>query len=162
MFQQVKTLVSSKSACETYNIKLDRKGFTLCLFHADSKPSMKVYDGTRGFYCFSCGAKGDVIDLVGKIFNIKQKQSLIRLSNDFNLGLTQEKPDKRQLKKLQEKRKIQEEVERIIKVAQYNHDLEVRNTFLKFHELKPKQKFEELSDEFIQVMLKLNKLELEV
>jgi DNA primase len=162
MFQQIKQLVSCKSICETYGIKLDRKGFALCLFHVDNKPSMKVYDGSRGFYCFSCGSKGDVIDLVGKIFNINKKQSIIRISNDFSLGLTQEKPDKRQLKKLQEKRKIQEKVELLIKIAQHNHDLEIRNTFFNFHQLKPKEKFEELTDDFINKMLKLNKLELEV
>ncbi|MDI6773142.1 MAG: CHC2 zinc finger domain-containing protein [bacterium] len=35
----------------------------LCPFHADSDPSLVVYDDRR-FYCFGCGAKGDVVDLV--------------------------------------------------------------------------------------------------
>ena len=35
-----------------------------CPFHTDSQPSFTVYPATRSFYCFGCGAGGDVIDFV--------------------------------------------------------------------------------------------------
>lgn len=40
---------------------------TLCLFHTDSKPSMHIYPNS--YYCFSCGAQGDTIALVMKVYN---------------------------------------------------------------------------------------------
>jgi hypothetical protein len=40
---------------------------TLCLFHTDSQPSMHLY--TNSYYCFSCGAQGDTIALVMKVYN---------------------------------------------------------------------------------------------
>jgi len=40
------------------------KGRSLCPFHDDHHPSMDVRKGF--FYCYACGAKGDIIDFVMK------------------------------------------------------------------------------------------------
>jgi DNA primase len=40
-----------------------------------------------GFYCWSCGRKGSVIQFVMDLFDEEYKQALYRLNNDFNLGL---------------------------------------------------------------------------
>jgi hypothetical protein len=40
------------------------RGKTLCIFHDDHHPSMGIKDNR--FYCFSCGAKGDVIEYAMK------------------------------------------------------------------------------------------------
>lgn len=34
----------------------------LCPLHPDKHPSLVVYPDDRRFYCFGCGARGDVID----------------------------------------------------------------------------------------------------
>ena len=48
---------------DRYGIKTDRTGFAHCCFHnGDRTPSMKVYRGS--FYCFGCGAGGDIIKFV--------------------------------------------------------------------------------------------------
>lgn len=41
-----------------------KRGKALCIFHDDNHPSMSIKDNR--FYCFSCGAKGDTIELVMK------------------------------------------------------------------------------------------------
>jgi DNA primase len=41
---------------------------TRCLFHDDRHPSLKL--NPDFYYCFGCGAKGDVIDLVARLFNL--------------------------------------------------------------------------------------------
>ncbi len=35
-----------------------------CPFHQDGRASLVVYPATRSFFCFGCGAEGDVIDFV--------------------------------------------------------------------------------------------------
>lgn len=40
-----------------------------CPIHDDKNPSMAVYPNTQSFYCFACGAKGDVISFVMAVEN---------------------------------------------------------------------------------------------
>lgn len=54
-------------------VNLKRKGNTsvgLCPFHNEKTPSFTVYNDTQSFYCFGCGAGGDVITFVRKIDNL--------------------------------------------------------------------------------------------
>ena len=51
-------------------VQLKRKGRLysgLCPFHNEKTPSFYVYPETQSFYCFGCGAGGDVITFVKKI-----------------------------------------------------------------------------------------------
>lgn len=38
-----------------------------CPFHADRSPSFTIFAGGERFYCFGCGASGDVIDYVSRL-----------------------------------------------------------------------------------------------
>lgn len=55
---------------------------------------MKLYDGQSGFHCFGCGANGSVIDFVMRLFDLNFRQAVLRLNADFQLGLTDNKPDR--------------------------------------------------------------------
>lgn len=55
------------------HVNLKRRGKTLvglCPFHNEKTPSFTVYPDTRSFYCFGCGAGGDVITFVRRIDNL--------------------------------------------------------------------------------------------
>ena len=55
------------------NITLKRRGKTLvglCPFHNEKTPSFTVYPESRSFYCFGCGAGGDVISFVRRMENL--------------------------------------------------------------------------------------------
>ena len=52
-----------------------------CPFHSDSDPSMKLND--TYYYCFGCGANGDVIDLTAKLFDLNPRQAAEKLMHDF-------------------------------------------------------------------------------
>ncbi len=39
----------------------------VCPFHGDTRPSFVVYPATQSYYCFGCGAGGDVIDFVARL-----------------------------------------------------------------------------------------------
>jgi DNA primase len=52
-----------------------------CPFHQDEHPSLVVYPESRSFYCFGCGAGGDVIDFVRRAAGLSFVDALERLSN---------------------------------------------------------------------------------
>ena len=55
------------------HVNLKRRGKTLtglCPFHNEKTPSFTVYPDTRSFYCFGCGAGGDVITFIRRIENL--------------------------------------------------------------------------------------------
>jgi DNA primase len=52
-----------------------------CPFHEDENPSLVVYPETRSFYCFGCGASGDVIDFVRRTQGLGFRAALERLNN---------------------------------------------------------------------------------
>lgn len=81
----IKNAISLEEALSSYGIELDRSGFALCPFHREKTPSFKVKNDR--FYCFGCNTSGDVIDFVQKYFGLSFTQALIKLDNDFSLGL---------------------------------------------------------------------------
>ena len=54
-----------------------------CPFHADRNPSMKV---DSRFHCFGCGADGDVIDFIAKLFQLSLRKAAEKLVVDFGLS----------------------------------------------------------------------------
>ena len=54
-----------------------------CPFHADKNPSMKV---DSRFHCFACQADGDVIDFVGRLFQLSPRQAVEKLREDFGIA----------------------------------------------------------------------------
>ena len=53
-------------------------------------PSMKI---DQNYYCFACGAKGDVIDFTSRLFGISQFEAAQKLITDFGLPIRSEKED---------------------------------------------------------------------
>ena len=87
LFQNVKYGVSCREAAERYGVSVNRQGKALCPFHNDRHPSLYVADDH--YYCFACGEHGDVIDFVGRLFQLSPYDAARKLMADFHLG-----PDK--------------------------------------------------------------------
>ena len=64
LFELVKQTIHVRDAAEHYGLQVNRSGMCRCPFHDDRHPSMKLNE--KYFYCFGCGATGDVIDLGGR------------------------------------------------------------------------------------------------
>ena len=73
----------------------------LCPFHSEKTPSFYVYPQTQSFYCFGCGAGGDVITFVRQIENLEYMEAVRFLADRCGLTVPEEgEVDKRaQLKK---------------------------------------------------------------
>lgn len=84
----IKELLPTPEVFSFYGFHRNRGGFICCPFHNEKTPSMKVYDGSRGFHCFGgCGAHGDVVDFVQRLFGLSSKDAQSKLNDDFHLGL---------------------------------------------------------------------------
>ena len=82
VFEATKQSVTTRQAAEHYGIHVNRGGMCACPFHNDKTPSMKV---DRRFYCFGCGATGDVIDFVSRLHGIGSKEVALMLAQDFSI-----------------------------------------------------------------------------
>ena len=80
IFETVKQSVTTRQAAERYGVRVERNGMCRCPFHEDRTPSMKL---DRRYYCFGCGATGDVIDFVSQLRGIGSKEAAISLAQDF-------------------------------------------------------------------------------
>ena len=88
VFETVKQSVTVREAAERYGIEVKRGGMACCPFHDDKNPSMKLNE--EYFYCFGCGATGDVIDLVARLFDLSSYEAAQKLAQDF--GIDPDKP----------------------------------------------------------------------
>ena len=59
----------------------------LCPFHSERSPSFTVFTGTRSFYCFGCGAGGDVISFVMRAENLDYMDALRYLAKRAGIEL---------------------------------------------------------------------------
>lgn len=84
----IKSSVTMEDVCRTYGIEVNRAHKAICPFHQDTKPSMHVYGGSRGWYCFTCHKGGDVIDFVAEYFGLGFQEAMQKISDDFGLGLS--------------------------------------------------------------------------
>lgn len=87
VFARIVERVPMTEAAARYGLTLNLHGTCCCPFHSEKTPSFKVYPGTGGFYCFGCGAGGDVVTFVEKLFGLSPAQAAKRLDADFSLGL---------------------------------------------------------------------------
>ena len=83
LFETVKSAVTVKQAAEYYGYKVNRSDMTCCPFHDDRHPSMKL--NKDYFYCFGCGATGDVIDFVARLFGLSSYEAAKKLAYDFGI-----------------------------------------------------------------------------
>ena len=88
-YTHIKQSITTRQAAENFGIQVNSQGMAVCPFHDDHNPSMKV-DET--FYCFGCGATGDVITFTARLLGISNASAARQLARDF--GISAEEPSK--------------------------------------------------------------------
>ena len=84
IYENIKAAISVKQAAEHYGLKVSRNGMACCPFHHDRHPSLKLNEDY--FFCFGCGAKGDVIDLAARLFDLSSYEAAQKLAADFGIS----------------------------------------------------------------------------
>ncbi|MBQ7334189.1 MAG: DNA primase, partial [Clostridia bacterium] len=59
----------------------------LCPFHSERTPSFTVFPSTQSFYCFGCGAGGDVISFIMRTENLDYRAALELLAKRAGITL---------------------------------------------------------------------------
>ena len=71
-------------AVESAGVALRGKGRVrqgVCPFHQEAEGSFTVYADTEKFYCFGCGAGGDVLDFVQRTEGLTLPEAIRRLDD---------------------------------------------------------------------------------
>lgn len=80
-------------------VSLKRAGSNLnglCPFHSEKTPSFTVFKSSQSFYCFGCGAGGDVITFIMKVENLDYRGALELLAKRAGITLTEDERDREQ------------------------------------------------------------------
>ena len=93
VFEVVKQSVTAREAAELYGIAVGRGGMACCPFHDDRHPSLKLNEDY--FYCFGCGATGDVTDFTARLYDLSPKEAAEKLAQDFGLSYDSKAPLRR-------------------------------------------------------------------
>ncbi len=86
-FETIKAAVPMREAAEHYGLRVLPNGTACCPFHVDHHPSLKLNEDY--FFCFGCGAHGDVIDFTAKLWGLSTQEAVEKLSGDFEIGTEQ-------------------------------------------------------------------------
>ena len=119
-YELIKDNVTVPQVAERYGLATGRNGMACCLFHEDHHPSMKLNE--RYFYCFGCGAHGDVIDLTARLLGTSTKDTIDILLNDYHLD-PRDCPAKPMTTRRPMIRNLREEEERCFSVLNEFHRL---------------------------------------
>lgn len=77
-------------------VELKRAGSTYscrCPFHSERTPSFHVYPDTQSYYCFGCGAGGDVITFIKSIENLDYMESVRFLAQRAGMSMPEDRDD---------------------------------------------------------------------
>ena len=83
---EMKSRLTMYDLLDRYGYRPDRRGFISCPFHSERTASLGIYDEGRRWKCFGCGAGGDIISFVQRLFVLSFAQAVTRLESDFGLA----------------------------------------------------------------------------
>ena len=121
LFETVKQSVTVREAAQMYGVEVNRNDMACCPFHDDKHPSMKLNE--EYFYCFGCGATGDVIDFTARLYNLAPREAAEKLAQDFGLAYdSQAPPRRRYIRQRTEGQKFREDRDHAFRVlSDYYH-----------------------------------------
>jgi len=157
LFEAVKQSVTTRQAAERYGLKVNRNGMAVCPFHKDRNPSMKV---DRRYFCFGCGATGDVTDFTSRLHGISPKEAALMLAQDFSIPYedgkeTRKRPIRPQLRQETEEQKYRRMERHCFQVlADYYHLLRRWR-----EEHAPRQPDEEWHPRFVEALHRTDYIE---
>ena len=87
--ENIKSKISLRSEFEK-KTRVIQKGSDFwcnCLFHEEKTPSCKINEDQASFYCFGCGAKGDIFTLYTDLYNYTFLDAVKELSQQVGINI---------------------------------------------------------------------------
>lgn len=95
LIEEIKEKINISDIISDY-VKLEKSGLNLkglCPFHSEKNPSFYVYNSTGRFYCFGCGASGDIISFIMHAENLNYVEAVGLLARRAGLNMEEWKYD---------------------------------------------------------------------
>lgn len=89
--EEIRQRVSITQIVERYTNRRIVKGVCNCPLHTEKTASFSVDEDKGLYYCFGCGAGGDIFKFVQTYLGISFKEAVAQIDQDFALGITGEK-----------------------------------------------------------------------
>ena len=87
--ENIKSKISIRSVLEkkTHLIQKGKDYWCCCPFHEEKTPSCKINDDIGSFFCFGCGAKGDIFTLYTDLYNYNFVDAVKELSQQSGVQI---------------------------------------------------------------------------
>ncbi len=90
-----KIILSQEIEKKTKVIKKGKDSWCCCPFHDEKTPSCKINDDLGSYYCFGCGAKGDIFTIYTELYNFSFPEAVkelaqrvgIRIADNFDANI---------------------------------------------------------------------------
>ena len=123
---EIKRQYSMREIVNRYGLHLNRAGFISCPFHkGDNTASMKIYE--TSYYCFGCGANGDIFTFIQQMENCSFKEAFQSLGGSYekptfssNLAIYRSEQKRRALEGEKERQKSKRELNQML-IDIYRH-----------------------------------------
>lgn len=117
--EEIKQVHSMREIVEEYGLHPNRSGFIPCPFHKENTASMKIYQ--ESYYCFGCGASGDIFTFVQEMTGQSFKEVYISFGGTYKHESFQDKVrryhaikarelQKKKTEKVKERKKLNNEL----------------------------------------------------
>ena len=84
-----KLKLSGEIEKKTKIIKKGNDYWCCCPFHEEKTPSCKINDDLGSYYCFGCGAKGDIFTIYTDLYNFSFPDAVRELAQKAGLQISQ-------------------------------------------------------------------------
>ena len=82
-----KIILSQEIEKKTKVIKKGKDSWCCCLFHDEKTPSCKINDDLGSYYCFGCGAKGDIFTIYTELYNFPFPEAVKELAQKAGIRI---------------------------------------------------------------------------
>ena len=82
-----KILLSQEIEKKTKVIKKGKDSWCCCPFHDEETPSCKISDDLGSYYCFGCGAKGDIFTIYTELYNFSFPEAVKELAQRVGIRI---------------------------------------------------------------------------
>ena len=82
-----KIILSEEIEKKTKVVKKGKDSWCCCPFHDEKTPSCKINDDLGSYYCFGCGAKGDIFTIYTELYNFSFPEAVKELAQKVGIRI---------------------------------------------------------------------------
>lgn len=115
--ERIKASVTIEQVIEKLTGAKLSKGKMLCPFHSEKTMSFMIDSQKQVYYCFGCGAGGDIFNFVMEFYKVSFQQAVHILNNEFQIDAFRKRVSAAEQnlirrKKIEERKRLEKEKEK--------------------------------------------------